>query len=72
MIIDLIRAGEMKSEESGNPHVFTLELHQDDPAKCTSAKMRKFGLARAVIANRISKRCNHSQSICRNNSSEIR
>jgi pre-rRNA-processing protein TSR3 len=44
----------MKSAESGNPRVFTLELHEDDPAKCTSAKMRKLGLARAVIPNRIS------------------
>ncbi len=45
----------MKSVESGNPHVFTFELHQDDPSKCTSAKMRKLGFARAVIPNRISK-----------------
>ncbi|MHB1869078.1 MAG: DUF367 family protein [Nitrososphaerales archaeon] len=45
----------MKSEDSGNPHVFTMELHQDDPVKCTSAKMRKLGLARAVNANRISR-----------------
>lgn len=45
----------MKSVESGNPHIFTLELHEDDPAKCTSAKMRKLGLARTVISNRISR-----------------
>ncbi len=55
MNVDLIRANEMKSVESGNPHVFTLELFQDDPAKCTSAKMRKLGFARAVVPNRISK-----------------
>jgi pre-rRNA-processing protein TSR3 len=53
--IEFVRAGEMKSGESGNPHVFTLELHQDDPAKCTSAKMRKLGFARAVVPNRISR-----------------
>ena len=52
---EFVRAGEMKTAESGNPHIFTLELHQDDPAKCTSAKMRKLGFARAVVPNRISK-----------------
>jgi pre-rRNA-processing protein TSR3 len=30
------------------PRIFTVELRQDDPAKCTSAKMRKFGLARQI------------------------
>jgi pre-rRNA-processing protein TSR3 len=30
------------------PRIFTLELRQDDPAKCTSAKMRKFGFARSI------------------------
>ena len=28
------------------PRIFTLEMHQDDPSKCTSAKMKKFGLAK--------------------------
>lgn len=37
------------------PKIYTLELHQDDPAKCTSAKMRKLGLAKSTSANRISR-----------------
>lgn len=28
------------------PRIFTFEMHQDDPAKCTSAKMRKMGFAK--------------------------
>ena len=31
-----------------NPKLFTFEMHQDDPSKCTSAKMRKLGLARQL------------------------
>ncbi len=30
------------------PRIFTYEMRQDDPAKCTSAKMRKLGFARAI------------------------
>jgi pre-rRNA-processing protein TSR3 len=37
------------------PKLFILELRQDDPAKNTSAKMRKFGLARPTSASRISR-----------------
>jgi pre-rRNA-processing protein TSR3 len=33
---------------SESPRLFTLEFRQDDPSKCTSAKMRKFGLARPL------------------------
>lgn len=35
--------------------IFTVELRQDDPAKCTSAKMRKLGFATTAIPKRISK-----------------
>jgi pre-rRNA-processing protein TSR3 len=35
--------------------VFVLELRQDDPAKNTSAKMKKFGLAKPTNAARISR-----------------
>ena len=35
------------------PRVYILELKQDDPAKNTSAKMRKFGYARPTTASRI-------------------
>ena len=28
--------------------IFTYEMHQDDPSKCTSAKMRKLGFARSI------------------------
>lgn len=30
------------------PRIFTFEMHQDDPAKCTSAKMRKMGIAKGT------------------------
>jgi pre-rRNA-processing protein TSR3 len=43
----------MKSTASGNPRIFTLELRQDDPSKCTSAKMRKLGFARPISVARI-------------------
>jgi pre-rRNA-processing protein TSR3 len=35
------------------PRVFTVEMRQDDPAKCTSAKMRRLGLARRISKNQI-------------------
>ena len=35
------------------PKIFTLELRQDDPTKCTSAKMRKFGFASPIRKERI-------------------
>ena len=38
-----------------NPRIFTLELRQDDPAKCTAAKMRKFGLASPITINRVNR-----------------
>jgi pre-rRNA-processing protein TSR3 len=34
------------SETRETPKLFTVELREDDPAKCTSAKMRKFNLAK--------------------------
>ncbi|MHB1909977.1 MAG: DUF367 family protein [Nitrososphaerales archaeon] len=37
------------------PRIFTYEMHQDDPSKCTSAKMRKFGLARPIRKEQISR-----------------
>lgn len=37
------------------PRIFTVEYHQDDPAKCTSAKMRKFGFATLAVPQKISK-----------------
>ncbi|MGI0083454.1 MAG: DUF367 family protein [Nitrososphaerales archaeon] len=30
------------------PRIFTFEMHQDDPEKCTSAKMRKMGFAKGI------------------------
>jgi pre-rRNA-processing protein TSR3 len=30
------------------PRILTLELRQDDPSKCTSAKMVKFGIAKRI------------------------
>ena len=35
------------------PRIFTVELKQDDPAKCTSAKMAKFRLARPIRESQI-------------------
>lgn len=37
------------------PGLYTLELHQDDPSKCTSAKMRKLGFSHPITLNRISR-----------------
>jgi pre-rRNA-processing protein TSR3 len=37
------------------PGIFTVELREDDPAKCTSAKMRKFHLARSISLSKISR-----------------
>ena len=48
------------------PRVFTFEMRQDDPSKCTSAKMRKLGLARPVTKNAIP-----ADSIVLNPSSQI-
>jgi pre-rRNA-processing protein TSR3 len=53
MDVELLRASEMKSVTSGTPRIFTLELKQDDPTKCTSAKMRKLGFARPISVGRI-------------------
>jgi len=36
------------------PKIFTVELREDDPAKCTSAKMTKFHLARSISLSKIS------------------
>ncbi len=41
--------------KTGGPKIFTFEMHQDDPSKCTSAKMRRLGLARPVQPARISR-----------------
>ncbi len=41
------------SKMEGVPRLYTLELHQDDPAKCTSAKMRRMGLSIPITLNRI-------------------
>ena len=30
------------------PRIFTYEMHQDDPEKCTSAKMRRMGFAKGT------------------------
>ena len=38
----------------GVPKLFTVELREDDPAKCTSAKMTKFHLARSIRLQAIS------------------
>ena len=43
------------SEQFLVPKLFTIELREDDPAKCTSAKMTKFHLARSIRTNQISK-----------------
>ena len=43
-----MNAGKSHTKEGNWPKIFTLEMRQDDPAKCTSAKMRKFGFARSV------------------------
>jgi pre-rRNA-processing protein TSR3 len=37
------------------PRLFAVELREDDPAKCTSAKMIKFRLARSTTLHRISR-----------------
>ncbi len=50
-----IESHHTKSDDLGNPRVYTIELHQDDPAKCTSAKMRKLGLASKITPQRISR-----------------
>jgi len=38
----------MQRTQGENPRLFTFEMHQDDPSKCTSAKMRKLGFARQI------------------------
>ena len=40
-------------EAGGFPRLFTVEFREDDPAKCTSAKMVKFRLARSIRPNQI-------------------
>ncbi len=37
------------------PRIFTFEMRQDDPSKCTSAKMRKFGYATPIRKERIAR-----------------
>jgi pre-rRNA-processing protein TSR3 len=37
------------------PRVFAVEFREDDPAKCTSAKMIKFRLARSIRPNQIAR-----------------
>lgn len=37
------------------PCIYTVEYRQDDPAKCTSAKMRKLGFATIAVPQKISK-----------------
>jgi len=46
--------GDHNADLIGNPVLFTIELREDDPAKCTSAKMTKFRLARSIRPNQIS------------------
>jgi pre-rRNA-processing protein TSR3 len=36
------------------PKLFTVEFREDDPVKCTSAKMTKFHLAKSIRLNQIS------------------
>jgi pre-rRNA-processing protein TSR3 len=36
------------------PKIFTYEMHQDDPEKCTSAKMRKLSIAKQIRKEQIS------------------
>ncbi|MDA4130431.1 MAG: DUF367 family protein [Thaumarchaeota archaeon] len=38
----------IRSDLVSTPRVLTVELREDDPSKCTSAKMRKFRLARSI------------------------
>ncbi len=45
---------EDNSEHTVVPKLFTIELREDDPAKCTSAKMTKFHLARSIRPSKIS------------------
>jgi pre-rRNA-processing protein TSR3 len=49
------RRAEKKSDLriESTPRLFTIEMRQDDPAKCTSAKMTKFRLARQISARQI-------------------
>src|SRR5579872_1823919 len=39
-----------------HPKLMTVEYREDDPAKCTSAKMAKFRLARSITLNQIPSR----------------
>jgi rRNA small subunit aminocarboxypropyltransferase len=39
---------ESRNTERMVPRIYTFEMHQDDPSKCTSAKMRRLGFARSV------------------------
>jgi pre-rRNA-processing protein TSR3 len=43
----------ISSDELEFPKIFTVELREDDPSKCTSAKMRKFQLAKSIRPNQI-------------------
>jgi len=48
--------GKIKALPDGTEHaprIFTVEFREDDPAKCTSAKMVKFRLARSIRPNQI-------------------
>lgn len=46
----------MSEEAFSSPRVFTHEMRQDDPSKCTSAKMRRLGLARTIGLGRINRK----------------
>lgn len=41
------------TEKKTLPRIFVYEMHQDDPSKCTSAKMRRFGIARGISKQHI-------------------
>jgi len=45
----------LSSEREELPKIFTVEFREDDPAKCTSAKTRKFQLARSIRPNQIAR-----------------
>jgi pre-rRNA-processing protein TSR3 len=53
--VDIDR-GTLSLDEDSPVKLFTVEFHEDDPAKCTSAKMAKFRLARRIRMNQISSR----------------
>lgn len=54
--MDVLRDQEISRPDELEPRIklFTVEFHEDDPAKCTSSKMAKFHLARSIRLNRVS------------------